>query len=196
MERSSGHRELSDPAVPFGEIVWQSPLPGTRESAASAGVQLVVAVRAAPPCRASQLIGRYTGTGAGAGIYIGSIALANSSPKACTLSGRLALSGLSADGHADTVTVSERLEPALVLGPRATPRPRRPDLVAVFGFAGPNDDASQTCFHHETIPSTFSLALSAGGTVLVANRGRATGGPFRTCHGGLSFTPAGGLSLL
>jgi len=187
--------ELTDPSVPFGQVVWQTPLPGTRQGAAG-GVQLVLGVHPAPPCRASQLAGRYTGTGAGAGSYIGGIALADSSAQPCTLTGRLTLTGLRASGEADTATASERLRPGLVLSPGAGPRLTPPALIAVLGFAGPNDDATQTCFHHETVPAAFSITLGTGGTVRVLNRAVATGGPFRTCHGGLSFASAAGPSLL
>ena len=183
--------ELNDPRVPFGQVIWQIPLPGTKEAVGSGSVTLVVAVRHAPPCRAGQLLGRYEDGGNATQDHFGSIELQDTSSRPCRLSGRVSLHGLSGDGRPDTESASEAVGPPIILSPRATARaperfpPRA--LIATIGFAG----GVSMCYGHETVPRTWSLTLGRLTTVRIANTAppglSGKGGPFYTCRGGLSF---------
>ena len=73
--------ELADPKAPFGQVVWQTPLPGTEQDAGSGSIGLVVATHHAPPCRAGQILGRYANGGNGTGNHFGNIELLNTSPQ-------------------------------------------------------------------------------------------------------------------
>lgn len=196
--------ELNDPAAPFGQVVWQTPLRGTEQDAESGSVGLIVATHHAPPCRANQLLGRYANGGNGTGDHFGNIDLLNTSPRACSLNGRLTLHGVGTDGRPDTNTVSEPVGPPLVLSPKTTLRLLDHDpataLIATFGFAGDARDDPQApnglCYDHETVPRAWLLTLSTGDTLRIRNGAPGEGGPFYSCHGSLSFALSPGVQLL
>jgi hypothetical protein len=194
-----GLGELDDPGVTFGQVVWESPLPGSLQSAQAPQLSIVVGVHRAPRCTADQLLGRYANGGNGTGNHFGNVILLDASPRACTLSGRVRLHGVDRRGAADTGILSVRFSPALVLSPGATARDvlRGPTgaLIATFWFGGnARDDVSgtTTCYSHETVPYAWTLDLGSGGTVRFANGAPGEGGPYDSCHGAISFaTPAG-----
>lgn len=183
--------ELNDSGVPFGQVIWQIPLPGTEQSVGAGSVSLVVATRPASPCRSGQLLGHYEDGGNATQNHFGSIELLDTSSRSCSLSGRLALQGLSGEGRPDTESASEPVGPTIVLSPRATARaftrfpPRA--LVATIGFGG---NASM-CHGRETVPRTWSLTLGTRARLRIANTAplgvSGKGGPFYSCRGGLSF---------
>jgi hypothetical protein len=190
--------EINDARAPFGHVVWQIPLPGTKQDVGSGSMELIVATRRAPRCRATQLLGRYWDGGNATQDHFGNIALLDTSPEACTLEGRLTLHGVGADGRADTKTVSEPIGPALVLSPRTSTRmlEHQPAtaLIAAFGFAGGADGPQGPCY--DTFPRAWSIALSTNVTLRIANGGAGAGGPFYSCRGSLSFGLSSGVHLL
>jgi hypothetical protein len=194
--------ELQDAQRPFGTVVWQEPLPGVAQSR-TAGVDLLVAVGPALPCRAGQLAGRYWQGGVGTGDEFGSIVLFDTSSRPCSLSGTVTLLGLDARGRPATVAATGPLEPPLTLSPRATAADlqKRPvaALAASIGFgADVRDDPTAPnglCYSHETYPATWSVALPGQRAVRVANGGPGSGGRFSTCHRRLSLG-LGGFRLI
>jgi hypothetical protein len=195
--------ELVDPGAPFEQVVWQTPLPGTEQDAASGSIGLVVATHHASRCRADQLLGRYANGGNGTGDHFGNIDLLNTSAQACSLKGRLTLRGIGADGRPDTNSVSEPVGPTLVLSPRTTLRMLEHDpaaaLIVTFGFAGDARDDPQAanglCYDHETTPKAWALTLNTGATLRIPNGAPGEGGPFYSCHGSLFFGLSPGVQL-
>ena len=196
--------ELADPGAPFEQVVWQTPLSGTEQDAASGSIGLVVTMHRAPPCRADQLLGRYANGGNGTGDHFGNIDLLNTSPRACSLNGRLTLHGIGTDGQPDTSTVSEPVGPVLVLSPKTTLRTLEHDpasaLIVTFGFAGDARDDPQApnglCYDHETTPKAWALTLNTSTTLRIPNGAPGEGGPFYSCHGSLSLALSRGVQLL
>lgn len=199
-----GLNELNDPNARFGRVVWQTPLPRTRQDATSGSIGLIVAVQHAPTCQADQLLGRFANGGNGTGDHFGNIELLDTSSRACSLGGRLTLHGVGADGRADTKTMSEPVGATLVLSPRATLRILQhapaTALIATFGFAGNARDDPRApngiCYDHETRPKMWSLTLRSGVTLRFANGAPGEGGPFYSCRGSLFFGLSPGVQLL
>lgn len=189
--------ELNEPAVPFGQVVWQTPLAGTEQYASFGPLVLTVATHRSPPCRADQLHGRYHNGGEAMNSQFGAIDLLDTSPQACSLNGRLTLTGIGATGRPETETVSEPIAPPLLLSPRTSLRTLARDpaaaLIATFGFTGAQSDTPNLiCDVRTTTPTAWSLTLSSGVTLHIANGAPGEGGPFSSCRGNLSFalTPA------
>jgi hypothetical protein len=192
--------ELNEPTASFGHVVWQTPLAGSEQYASFGPLVLIVATHRVPPCRADQLEGRYQNGGEAMQSQFGAIDLLDTSPRACSLTGRLSLAGIGATGQPDTNTVSEPIAPPLVLSPRTTLRALARDpaaaLIATFSFTRPLiDEANGNCNHRET-PTAWSLTLNSGVTVLLANGATGEGGPFSSCRGNLSFALSSGVQLL
>lgn len=199
-----GLGEFYDPRAPFGEVVWQLPLPGTDQDVGFGTADLIVATRRAPSCTASQLLGRYENGGNGTGNHFGNIDILDISNRPCTLAGRLELHGLGANGRTDTATVSERIEPALILSPETTLHTLATHpaaaLIATFGFAGDARDDPRArnglCYSHETIPEVWALTLKGRYTLRIDNGAPGEGGPYFSCYGNLTVAFSPGIGLL
>ncbi len=199
--------EISDPEVPLGTVIWQEPFPGAIQERSQASVYLDVAVRQVPACRRDQLAGAFLSGGVGTGDLFGNIALLDVSAQACALSGPMTLTGLRRDGHPDTVSVSERLEPPVTLNPRASAaaiaQPAS-SLIAEFGFADDvRDDptAPNGLCSSFRYPATWSVTIGHSPPLLVPNRDPSAAaepghGRFYSCRGGLSTTPAAPFALV
>jgi hypothetical protein len=188
--------ELIDPAVPFGQIVWETPLPGTAQAMGSTGASLIVAVHSEPPCRADQLRGRYANGEAGVGDQFGGIEVIDISSGPCSVKGRLTLHGVDSDGRPDTDTVTEQIGQTLVVSPSTTLRTLERDpaaaLIMGFGFSG---NASR-CYDHETVPKVWSLTVNTDVTIRIPNVAPGERGRFYSCYGNLSFGLSPGVQLL
>lgn len=201
-----GADEVSDPQVPLGTVIWQEPAPGAIQQRGEGSVGLDVAVRPVPACRPDQLAAVFRAGGVGTGNLFGSIALLDVSTHACALSGPMTMTGLGRNASPDTESISERLEPPVVLSPGATAAAigePASSLIARFGF---NDDVRDdptspnglcSRFH---VPATWSVTIRHGRPLLAPNYDpTAIGDPgprFYSCRGGLSTTLAEGFGLL
>jgi hypothetical protein len=193
--------EVDDPGVATGQVVWQVPLPGTKQHGSETGAQLFIAVHPAPPCRADQLKGRYqNGQAVMAGMHLGSIELVDASPHACSLRGRIELQGLSSTGQADTETYSQPVGPPVVLSPRTTlwtfRDARATALIATFGFIGSSAAPDGPCQTRNITPSAWTITLSNGTALRITNHAPGNGGPFYTCQGSLTHGVDRGVEIL
>jgi len=189
--------EVEDPSVPFGQVVWQLPLPGSQETAGQASAEFFVAVHSSPPCQADQLSGRFrNGEGLTGGQHTGAVELIDTSAHPCSLRGPITIRGLGSNGRADTRTVSEPVRPTLVLSPDTTLQTLGQDpaaaLIAGLEFVGDrtNDPAGGPCRPHETVPKVWALTLGNGDTLRLPNGAPGEGGRFLTCREWLA--PGGG----
>lgn len=163
--------ELEDPGVPFGRVVWQTPLPGSAEPAGGAGGNVIVAVHSEPLCRADQLLGRYiNGQGLTAGLNLGGIELFDTSAHTCSLQGRIALHGIASGGRAATQTYSQPVRPPLVLSPRTTLTTVEHDpasaLIATFSFTF----SSPIGCRAPKVIQAWTVTLGNGSTLRITNR--------------------------
>jgi hypothetical protein len=185
-----------DPATRFEQIIWQDPLPDTRQDAASFSFGFVVAVPRARPCRAGQLVGHFQEGGSGTGLSFGSIEILNRSDAPCGLRGSLTLTGLNRTGQRATHTITEPISSQLVLSPdtsiRTLVQHRGASLSATFIFAGNARDDPRPphglCYAHETTPTDWLIRLRTGGEFRFKNGGRHDM-PFSSCRGDLISAP-------
>jgi hypothetical protein len=182
--------ELAQPRVPFGQVVWQQPLPGPKPGGSKGGVDVVVAAGPQPQCRAAQLQGRgQPGEPLTGDTTIENIELIDTSPHACSLQGRITLHGIGHNGRADTRTASQPIEPVLVLSPNTTPRTLAHDpstaLIGTFSFAGAGEYNGGPCPRPNS-PSAWSLTLSDHGNLRIPAEPDDFG-RFATCHRTLTF---------
>jgi hypothetical protein len=198
-----GAGELIDRDVPFGTVIWQSPLPGVPQARDLVSASFIVAVTRAPACTTSELRGQYEDNGNLTGGHYGSIVLFDQGARPCTLGGRVTLTGLNARGRPAEGSISEPLRGMLVLSPRATSdqvvHAYGSAIVGTVGFGGGEDQqAVGGC--REAIPARWRVRLSTGATVLVPNippvvRADPKNGPFFSCVGSLTFQQPGGGAL-
>jgi hypothetical protein len=110
--------ELVDPTARFERILWQDPLPNTRQDAATVAFGFIVAVPRARSCRAQQLTARYRSGGSSTGLNFGSIDIVNRSATPCTLRGALTLTGLTRTRRPDTYSITEPIRSPTRAKPR------------------------------------------------------------------------------
>lgn len=165
--------EEMDSSVPFGTIVWQSPLPGALQDLDISEIAAVVAVRAAPPCRGDQLRGEYqensptTGNGRN-----GAIGLRSISRQPCSLGGVVRVVGRNRHKRPVTDSFTFRARVPIVLS-----RTRRgvPSLNAgTSAFEGSTQGNVSlphgvTC-DHLVEPATWFLTFGDHQHVSLANR--------------------------
>jgi hypothetical protein len=196
--------EASDPPVPFDQVLWQTPLPGTPQQTGVVELSLIVATRPEPTCRSDQLAGRYLAGGSATQLHFGGFAVFDGSPEPCSLRGTLAFHGIDPTGQPDTNAVTEQIGPPVQLSPRAS-APKlvsnpAGSLVAEFGFVGPDTAVSPNC--RSVTPAAWSLELTGGAVLRVTNQPTrlATSGsgvPFSSCDGSIGHAPgAPAISLM
>ena len=190
--------EAVDPAVPFGVVIFQSPLPAVRDSlwpAYSLGV--IVAVSRAPACQADQLRLDYRAGGAGAGNDFGLIVFRDVARTPCRLSGQVAITGVDAAGRAVTNTATAFFAAPGVLSPdtaRVRDGAGAPPASMVYSWslvAEYRDDPASPggLCTDRVIPVAWRVSLPGGFTVTVPNAD--SGSPFGgsaglvTCRGRL-----------
>ncbi len=193
-----------DESARFGTIVFQVLPPGAVDAWPGRQVDVLLAVRSAPACRAGQLALSYTGGGAGAGNDFGSIVVRDSSAHPCTLTGPLLVTGTGPGGRADTMTERFRLTGVTVLSPRAGPAAAAPGnqtggLVGMLGLAAEYRDgptADGLCSPGWVVPAGWRVTFPDGQARNVANAdprdfGKlVSSGGLVTCRGQLDMPSA------
>ena len=188
--------EVSDPQIPFGQVIWQTPLAGTPLQADAAWFEFLVATRPEPPCDGDQLAGLSAGTQGATQMNFGGVSLLDTSSQPCSLSGRLVLRGIDARGRPVTNTLTQTIASPIELSPNATahdveinPNGR---LIAGFSFVGPETTGVKPlpCGRSPKVtPAAWSITLTSGETVRFANRPTGPGGPYWSCGGGIGHPP-------
>jgi hypothetical protein len=135
---------------------------------------------AAPSCIPAQLTLTYRGGGAGAGNDMGTIVFRDTSGRACTLTGTVSATGLSAAGAPDTATIKAAVAGSGLLSAHAAPVPDGASAPAgerVFGWLlmaeyrdGPASVDNGYCQPDWVIPASWQVTLPGGATVVVPNQ--------------------------
>lgn len=200
-----------DEAVPSGTVVFQSLPAGARDSGPGGDVDVILATGRAPDCTASQLALTYLGGGAGAGSDFGTVLVRDTSARPCTLTGPLLVTGLGADGRADTTTIRGSVSGVSVLTPHAGPIRWRPpgtlagtrpgeltdelDLISAYRD-GPANVDNGLCTPLWVVPATWRVTFPGGHALTVANADPADqlklagSGGLVTCRGRLGLAQA------
>lgn len=157
---------------------------------------------AAPSCTPAQLTLTYRGGGAGTGNDMGTIVFRDSSGRACTLTGTVSATGLSAADVPDTATIKAAVAGPGLLSPHAAVVPdgaAAPAGELVYGWLlvaeyrdGPASVDNGFCQPDWVIPASWRVTLPAGATVVVPNKDpddviglHGAGGGLVTCRGQL-----------
>jgi PASTA domain-containing protein len=189
--------EVTDAAVPFGTVVFQTLPAGAIDAGPSpVSIGVFLAVGSASACRPGQLRLDYRAGGAGAGNDFGNIIFRDVARQPCRLTGRVAITGMDASGQAVTNTATGSVAPPGVLSPD-TPRvrdgawPQPASLVYLWSLIAEYRDAatpSGLCTQH-VVPAAWRVRLPNGAVVMVPNADAQTptpleaSGAFVTCRG-------------
>jgi len=185
--------EVIDPAAAAGAVVFQVPPPAAPDPGPSPySLGTIVAVRAAPDCRASQLQLSFRDGGAGAGNDFGEVVFGNVAPSPCRLVGPLQLTGVSAGGRSVTDTVTATVAAPGVLGPDMPPARAGvalpPGMMIWPLLAEYRDDPTGRgglCLGHYVIPARWRVRLDNGSVIVVSNAGSGNPYPGLSSSGGL-----------
>lgn len=179
----SGSEQVLDASLPTGTVILQHPAPGyitqplddppsplDRED--EHAIEVVTTVRPAPRCAPRQLATEYHAGGTGTGDIFGVIVLRDISARACSLSGRVSLTGV--DRHGDPVirSVHPRIARAIVLSARQPRAPRHPPPAEPGHWAATIEiTAIYDCPDKTTTPHAWRLRIATG-TIDIRNLDR------------------------
>jgi len=189
-----------DQQASAGTVVFQVPPPGVVTSGPGAQVGVILAAHREPGCATRQLTLSYRGGGAGAGNDFGTLLIRDASTKACTLAGRLLVTGVDASGRSVTATVRFPVTGVAVLSPAArTASPvdqQRDQLAGQLGLiAEYRDDpvSGELCNPFWVVPADWRVVFPGGQALITANAAPGNPAPtlvpsggFVTCRGQLS----------
>lgn len=181
--------------APFGTIVWQTPVAGSRANASNPGVTVFVATGGAPRCRAGQLRGVSVGAEHGQGNTFGGITIYDTAATPCALRGTIRVVGVDARGRRVTDVVRVAIREPTVLSPNVTrtdatredrPGPALTEHVGVVG--GSRDDPTEPdgqC-RRFTAPDRWLVTVNGDQRIRSANLADADGRRFASCRRSLS----------
>ena len=191
-----------DQAARFGTVIFQVPPSGLRVDGIDSPIAVLLAVRPEPACTSRQLALSYFGAEPGAGNISAEIVVRDTSRSPCWLAGAVRVTGLNAQGHAVTGTVTGPITAPGVLSPQVTGKvndvPPLGTLTEGIALAAEyrDDPASPNglCAPHWIIPARWSVKLPGGIALSVPNADPGSqaklepSGAFVTCRGRFGLT--------
>jgi len=190
-----------DPSVPVGTVIFQFPPSVAANPGPGAQLEVITAASRAPGCVPAQLTLGYRGGEPGAGNDFGSILFYDTGAAACTLAGKVSVTGVNTAGTPVTATVTSTFAAPGILSPDAAPVPdgdTPPPGELVYWWLlmseyrdGPANVDNGVCQPDWVVPASWRIILPGGATLTVANSdpdnfGRLVpGGGLVTCLGRL-----------